>query len=121
MEVVDKVMIDGILEVIEAIMANSMTTQVEIVIGHEVHLADHIVINLHCVEPVRIENLSKMILIKKMRLLQVCRYGIVYIDIYANLYNKIYKKIIQYINTKLFTLYISKTNFYYIYVTLVYI
>lgn len=74
MEVVGKVMIDGILEVIEAIMANSMMTQVEIASGHEVHLADHIVINLHYVQAVRIENPSLMTLFKKMLPLQVCRY-----------------------------------------------
>lgn len=81
MEVVGKVMIDGILEVIEAIMVNSMMTQVEIVSGHEVHLADHIVINLHY-EAVRIENPSMMTLIKKMHPLQVCRYTYVKIPYY---------------------------------------
>jgi len=48
-EVVGKVTIDGILEVIEAITANSTTTQVEIVIGREVRLAERTLrgINLH--------------------------------------------------------------------------
>lgn len=76
-EVVGKVMIDGILEVIEAIMANSMTRQVEIVSGHEVRLPDHhIVINLQC-EVVRIGNHPIMKnCIQKMLPLQVYRYDI---------------------------------------------
>lgn len=86
MELVGKVMIDGILEVIEAIMANSMMTQVEIVSGHEVHLADHILINLQYVEVVRIENPSMMTLFKKMLPLQVCRYTCIKIPYYVNIY-----------------------------------
>lgn len=70
MEVVGKVMIDGILEVIEAIMANSTT--MEIAIGREVHLAERTVINLHFGEAVQTENLFRMILLTKMPLLQVC-------------------------------------------------
>lgn len=77
MEVTGKVMIDGMtdLEVIEATMANSMKIQVVIVIGHEVRLVEHIVINLQFEEPVvPSENLSTMILIRKMHLLQVPKY-----------------------------------------------
>lgn len=72
MELVGKVTIDGILEVIEAITANSMMTQVEIVIGREVRLADRTVINLHFGEAVQTENPFRMTLITKMHLLQVC-------------------------------------------------
>jgi len=72
MEVAGKVTIDGILEVIGAIMANSMMTQVEIVIGREVHLADRTLINLHFGEVVQTGNPFMMTLIKKMPLLQVC-------------------------------------------------
>jgi len=71
-EVVGKVTIDGILEVIEAITANSTMTQVEIVIGHEVRLADRTVINLHFGELVQTGNPFKMSSIIKMLLLQVC-------------------------------------------------
>jgi len=72
MEVVGKVTIDGILEVIEAITANSTMTQVEIVIGREVRLAGRTLINLHFEEVVQTENPSQMTLITKMLLLQVC-------------------------------------------------
>lgn len=63
-------MIDGILEVIEAIMANSTT--MEIAIGREVHLADRTLINLHFEQLLQTENPFRMSLIKKMSLLQVC-------------------------------------------------
>jgi len=72
MEVVGKVTIDGILEVIEAITANSTMTQVEIVIGHEVRRADRTLINLHFGEVVQTGNPFKMSSIIKMLLLQVC-------------------------------------------------
>jgi hypothetical protein len=75
MEVVGKVTIDGILEVIEAITANSTMTQVEIVIGHEVRLAERTLINLHFGElVVQTENLFKRTFIRRMHLLQVCLY-----------------------------------------------
>lgn len=69
MEQVGKVMIDGILEVIEVIMASSMT--MEIVIGREVRLADRTLINLHFAELAQNGNPSKM-RSTKMHLLQVC-------------------------------------------------
>jgi len=73
MEVVGKATTDGILEVIEAITANSTMTQVEIVIGHEVRLADRTLINLHFGEvEVQTGNPFKMSSIIKMLLLQVC-------------------------------------------------
>lgn len=76
MGLVGKAMIDGMrdLEVIEATMANSMKIQAVTVIGHEVRLVDHIVVNLHFGGVVQNENLSMMILIRKMHLLQVHKY-----------------------------------------------
>lgn len=75
MEVVGKGTIDGILEVIEAITANSTTTQVEIVIGREVRLPGRTLINLHFGEvDLQIGNPSIPLMtpIKKMLLPQVC-------------------------------------------------
>ncbi|RLU20933.1 hypothetical protein DMN91_007547 [Ooceraea biroi] len=89
-----KVTIDGILGVIEAITANSM--KMEIVIGHEVHLADRIVTNLQFAEAVvQIENLIMRSFIRKMLLLQFASLETPGYVGFANLPNQVHRKSVK--------------------------